>query len=135
MKALVVEDDLTSRILLQEFLKPFGMSHVAVNGEEALEAVKMAIDMGEPYELICLDIIMPASDGQKALQKIRELEEAQGLIYPKGSKILMTTALGDMKNVNAAYRNLCDAYLTKPIHKAKFLEELRKMGFVAIDLS
>jgi CheY-like chemotaxis protein len=31
MKTLIVEDDFTSRLLLQEFLKSYGPSHIAVN--------------------------------------------------------------------------------------------------------
>jgi len=31
--------------------------HVAVNGEEAAEAVRLSLEQNEPYELICLDIM------------------------------------------------------------------------------
>ena len=36
----------------------------------------------------------------------------------------MTTALGDVKNVAAAYKELCDGYLVKPVDKGKLLELL-----------
>ncbi|MFI5378339.1 MAG: response regulator [Tepidisphaerales bacterium] len=130
MKTLIVEDDFTSRLLLQELLKSYGPSHVAVNGREAVEAVRLALEAGEPYELICLDIMMPELDGQEALRQIREQEEAMGILSSDGAKIVMTTALGDVKNVSAAYHSLCDAYLTKPIQKAKLLEELHKLAVV-----
>lgn len=128
MKTLIVEDDFTSRLLLQEILKGYGPSHIAVNGKEAVEAVHLALEADEPYDLICLDIMMPEMDGQQALQEIRAVEEARGIVSSDGAKIMMTTALGDSANVLAAYRNLCDAYLTKPIQKAKLLEELGKLG-------
>jgi two-component system chemotaxis response regulator CheY len=128
MKTLIVEDDFTSRLLLQEILKSYGPSHIAVNGKEAVEAVRLALETGEPYGLICLDIMMPEMDGQQALKEIRALEEARGIFSSDGAKIVMTTALGDLANVLAAYRSLCDAYLTKPIQKAKLLEELNKLG-------
>jgi two-component system chemotaxis response regulator CheY len=130
MKTLITEDDFTSRLLLQELLKSYGPSHVAVNGKEAVEAVRVALEAAEPYDLICLDIMMTEMDGQDALQQIRALEEARGIVSPHGAKIVMTTALADMKNVFAAYSRMCDAYLTKPIHKAKLLEELRKMALI-----
>jgi two-component system, chemotaxis family, chemotaxis protein CheY len=130
MKTLIVEDDFTSRLLLQELLKIYGPSHIAVNGKEAVDAVHLALEMGEPYDLICLDVMMPELDGQEALRQIREQEEARGILSSKGAKIVMTTALGDPKNVMKAYRNLCDAYLTKPIQKVKLLEELRKLGLI-----
>jgi len=43
----------------------------------------------------------------------------------------MTTALGDIKSVSTAYRSLCDGYLTRPIQKAKLLEELRKQNLIS----
>ena len=130
MKTLIVEDDFTNRLLLQELLKGYGLCHVAVNGKEGADAALLALDAGEPYDLICLDIMMPEMDGQEALRKIRDNEEARGVLSTKGSKILMTTAMGDVKSVNAAFNSLCDGYLTKPIHKEKLVEELRKLKLI-----
>ena len=36
----------------------------------------------------------------------------------------MTTALDQMKTVMQSFYGLCDAYLCKPIEKAKLLEQL-----------
>lgn len=130
MKALIVEDDFTSRLMMQEFLKMYGTLHIAVNGKEAVEAVRVALESGEPYHLICLDIMMPEMDGQAALKHIRDLEEARGIMMSDGAKIIMTTALDDVKNAMSAFHNLCDAYLVKPIDRAKLLEALRKLGLI-----
>ena len=46
------------------------------------------------------------------------------------SNIDVTTALADVVNVVAAHSHSCDAYLTKPIHKVKLLEVLRKMELI-----
>jgi two-component system, chemotaxis family, chemotaxis protein CheY len=131
MKTLIVEDDFTSRLLLQEILKGYGATHVAVNGREAVEAVRMALAAGKPYDLVCLDIMMPEMDGLEALKKIRELEEASGVISSSGAKIVMTTALDDPKHVMKAFAGLCDAYLSKPIDKAKLLDTLMKVKLLA----
>ncbi len=85
----------------------------------------------EPYELICLDILMPEMDGQTALKEIRSMEEAKGILSTHGAKIVMTTTLGDMKNVAAAYGGLCYAYLATPVDKPKLLAELRRLELVA----
>lgn len=130
MKALIVEDDFTSRFLLQEILKEFGTSHVAVNGKEAVQAVELAQKSGEQYKLICMDIMMPEMDGQTAVKEIREIEERNGILSTYGAKIIMTTTLNDMKNVFTAYSNLCDGYLTKPIDKKRLIQELQKLGLV-----
>jgi two-component system chemotaxis response regulator CheY len=131
MKTLVVEDDFASRVLLQERLKGFGPVHVAVNGKEAIEAVRHALTANEPYDLICLDIMMPEMNGQDALRHIRDLENAAGKPPADGSKIVMTTALRDIKNVSTAYGGLCDAYLPKPIEKERLYAELRKLNLIA----
>ena len=130
MRTLIVEDDFTNRLLLQQLLKSYGPSHIAVNGQEAVEAVRLALEANEPYDLICLDIMMPKLDGHGALKLIRALEEAKGIWSTYGAKVVMTAALGDMKNVNAAFGNLCDAYLVKPIDKTKLLEILKQLTLI-----
>jgi len=131
MKTLIVEDDFTSRLLLQELLKSYGPSHVAVNGREAVIAMEAALQADEPYDLICLDIMMPELDGQQALREIRALEENKGIPNSDRAKIVMTTALGDLHNVGVAFYGLCDTYLTKPIRKARLMQELRTLKLIA----
>ncbi len=130
MKILIVEDDFTNRLVLQQYLRSYGTSHIAINGIEAVEAVRAALEAGEPYSLICLDIMMPKMDGHEALKQIRALEEAKGIWSTHGAKILMTTALSDMQNVNTAFGSLCDGYLAKPIERAKLLETLRELKLI-----
>jgi two-component system, chemotaxis family, chemotaxis protein CheY len=130
MKILITEDDFTSRLLLQEILKYYGTSHVAVNGKEAVEAVRIAIETGEPYNLICLDIMMPEMDGQEALSIIRQMEASANITDTNRAKIIMTTTLTDKENVINAAKNQCDIFLAKPVQKARLLEELRKMRLI-----
>ncbi len=130
MKTLIVEDDFTNRLLLQEFIKIYGLPHIAINGKEAVKAVRQALDTNEPYDLICMDIMMPEMDGQQALKKIRAMEEERGISSTNGSKIVMTTALGDMKNACNAFNSLCDAYLIKPIDKARLIETLHRLKLI-----
>ena len=127
MKTLIVEDDFTSRLLLQELLKSYGPSHIAVNGREAVKASR-AVKAGEPYRLICLDIMMPEMDGQQALKEVRRLELAEGIDVADGVKIIMITALFDGKNVMGAFRGACDGYLVKPIDKQKLFDEIERLG-------
>ncbi len=128
MNTLIVEDDFTSRMLLQELLKPYGNSHVAVNGLEALKVCAEAIKNNNQYELICLDIMMPEMDGQTALKKIRDLEDEAGYDSSTRATIVMTTALGDVKTVMGAYYELCDGYLVKPFSKDQLDSELRRLS-------
>ena len=131
MKILVAEDDFTSRLLLQKLLLPFGEVHVAVNGTEALEAFREARRCGEPYNLVCLDIMMPQMDGQDVLKQIRGLEEAAGVCVGEGTKVIMTTALKDRENVMKAFREQCDAYLAKPIDRQRLVSCLKDLRLAA----
>ncbi len=130
MKSLIVEDDFTSRLILQEILKVYGPAHIAVNGREAVDAVEAALNASAPYDLVCLDIMMPEMDGQEALTKIRSLEEARGILSTNGSKIFMTTALEEPRDVVTAFKGLCDAYIVKPIVKGRLLAELRRFNLI-----
>src|ERR1700688_5072362 len=111
MKTLIVDDDFVCRRLLQELLNRYGPCHIAVNGKEAVEAVRAALDVGEPYNLICLDIMMPEMDGQQALKEIRALEASRGIISPNWARIVMTTAASDSTSVITAMRGQCDYFL------------------------
>lgn len=130
MRTLIVEDDYTSRLLLQSFLSRYGECDIAVNGQEAIDAFRIARQSGKQYDLVCLDIMMPKMDGQSALQKIRALEEADGVLSSHGAKIIMITALDDVKNVFASFQGLCDAYIFKPLDTSQLLTHLKSMSLV-----
>ncbi len=130
MKTLIVEDDFTSRLFMQTFLSRYGECHIAVNGKEAVEAFRIAIDHGLPYDLICMDIMMPEMDGQEAVKQVRALEETRGVLSNHGVKIVMTTAVTDLKEVMQSFRELCDGYLFKPIDTAKLMSELKSFQLV-----
>lgn len=130
MKILVVEDDFASRLLLQHILEPHAEVHIAVDGEEALTAFEKALKAGEPYNLICLDIMMPKMDGLSVLREIRKKEEAENIHGLDGVKIIMTTALDDKKTIMSAFKSQCEAYLTKPIDKTRLLEKIRSFDLL-----
>jgi two-component system chemotaxis response regulator CheY len=70
---------------------------------------------------------MPEKDGHQTLKEMRALEEARKIAAAQGCKIIMTTVLGDVKNVAAAYSERCDGYLVKPIDKAKLMALLPEL--------
>lgn len=130
MKVLIVEDDFTNRLILQGIMQSYGTVHIAVNGQEAVKAVRAALEEGEPYDLVCMDIMMPEMDGQTALKEIRTMERELGISDRNRVKIVMTTALADSGNVMAAILEHCNGYLLKPLEKASVLEHLRKFRLI-----
>jgi two-component system, chemotaxis family, chemotaxis protein CheY len=131
MKILIVEDDFTCRTILQHMLQSCGTCHIAVNGQEAVEAFRQAMQEDEPYDLVCLDIKMPGMDGQAALKEMRAAEWADGTTSMDGAKIVMTTALDDLANVSEAYVGMADGYLTKPVEPAKLFGLLKELQLTA----
>jgi two-component system chemotaxis response regulator CheY len=131
-KFLIVDDEPTNSLLLKKYLEKYGECDLAENGQEAIDAVRHSFDVCDPYDLICLDIMMPIIDGNDTLKEIRTIEEesAQSDLSTKVSKIVMVTALSDIKTVFESYNNLCDGYLTKPITKDKFIETLTKLEII-----
>lgn len=130
LRMLLVEDDFASRLLLQTFLSRYGDCHIAVNGREAVEAFRSALKRGERYDLICMDIMMPEMDGREAVRRVRAEEEAHGILSTAGAKIIMTTAVDEVKEVIRCFQELCDGYLTKPIDLAKLLGLMRSYQLV-----
>ncbi len=131
MRILIVEDEFVSRRVLKEFLTPYGECDTVVDGEEAIEAFRLAWEEGDPYKLICLDIMMPNIDGQEALRRIREIEKETGIKGQDEVKIIMVTALDDPKSVvEAFYKGGASSYVVKPLDRAKILKEVRSFGLI-----
>ena len=129
-KVLIVEDELVSRELLMGILSQhFEVCHAVVNGREGVEAFVRSLDEQKPYDLICLDIMMPVMDGQTALKKIRKIEHERGIGGNDMVKVLMTTALDGAKDImNAFIRGSCEGYLSKPIDLDKLDAYLKNFG-------
>ena len=130
MKCLIVEDSFVCRKLLQKYLSSHGDCDIAIDGNEAVAAFRQAIDEKEPYDLICLDIMMPNMNGHDALKIIRQIESEHGICDLDCVKVIMTTALGDQDNVMGAFRQGCEAYIVKPVERDLLFEEIQNLGLL-----
>ncbi len=129
LKILIVEDDFMVRQILRDILEPYGVVDIAVNGEEAVQAFRVAWRQNTPYDLICMDIMMPVMDGNAALIKIREIELSLGIIGSEEVKVIMISALDDVKTVVKAYsKGGATSYIVKPIEKERLVGEMRSIG-------
>ena len=130
MKILLAEDDFASRKFMDKYLSQYGECEVTVDGEEAVDAFMMALEDGEPYDLICLDVMMPVLDGYQVLKAIRDIEEEKKIPKETRAKVIMTTALNEERNVKMAFELGCEAYSGKPIDVEKFEKVLKKLGLI-----
>lgn len=130
MRILIAEDDRISRSFLQKFMVTYGEVEVAVDGMDAIDIYMDAIKEGKPFDLLCLDIMMPKVDGLKVLKVIRQLENQNEKASDKKIKIIMMTALADIGYVDEAFRLGCDAYASKPVDTEKVEEAMKNLGLI-----
>ena len=131
MKCLIVEDDFISRRVLKEHLLSYFDCDIAVNGEEAIASFQLAHDGKHPYDLICMDIMMPGVNGIEALGRIRELEKGMGIPQNLEVKVIMLTALDDPHTVfKSFYKGGANSYIVKPLSRQKLVHELQQFGLL-----
>jgi two-component system, chemotaxis family, chemotaxis protein CheY len=131
MRVLIVDDDFISRRLLHKILSVHGDCDIAVDGAEAIKAFELAWSEGKPYDLICMDIVMPNIDGQQALKTIRESERERSIHFAHEVKVIMTTSVADPESVeNAIYKGGATSYLIKPVSRSTMVNELEKLGLI-----
>lgn len=128
-KILIAEDDISSRKFLYKFMSEYGECDITIDGMEALDAYLLALDEGDAYDLICLDVMMPKVDGVRVLKTIREIENQRKITQDSRVSIIMTTALNDLDLVQSSYESGCEAYVSKPIDIKKLADVMKKLYF------
>lgn len=130
MKILIAEDDYVSREFLMNFLSKYGTCDITVNGKEAVEAFMISLELEEYYDLICLDIMMPELDGMEVLRVIKDMELVKEIPEENKSKIIMMTALSDVKTVKSTYKDGSHAYAVKPLDTEKIEKVMKKLKLI-----
>ena len=128
MRALIIDDEMTSLKLVESFLSGTFECDLAGNGEDAFDTFLAAFDADMAYHLICVDVKMPQVDGIEFLQAVRQFEHSKGIVGEAGVKVIFVSGVMDPQDVHAAMSAGCVAYLTKPLNRQKFLSELERLG-------
>lgn len=108
---LIVEDETDIREAMADALRQEGYTvYTAENGEVGLNLAK-----ANHPDLIMLDLVMPVMDGHTMLTKLRE--------DPWGNKVkvVILSAMDDVKNVASAHEGNIDDYLIKSSSSLKEL--------------
>lgn len=115
MRVLVIEDDLTVASFITKGLQEAGyvVDHAA-DGHQALEQA-----LGEPYDAMIVDRMLPGPNGIKVVESVR----GEGIDTP----VLFLSALGDVEDRVDGLKAGGDDYLVKPFALSELLARLEAL--------
>ena len=117
-QVLVVEDDATTARIIQARLEMEGLKvFVAPNGVEGLEILHQ-----QEIDLITTDLMMPAMNGFRLVQEIRDLPPPKGRV-----PILLISSNQNEQDMVRCLAAGADDYITKPISAQVLMERLWRM--------
>ena len=110
-RILIVDDNSTNCKILDKQLSAWSIPHdIAESGESALEMIDIALDEGDPYSCILLDMMMPKMDGIQVASKLKKLNSS--------SKIIMLSSGSPVDVVKALEDKLIQSYIHKPVRSS-----------------
>lgn len=117
-RVLVVEDDRATARLIQARLEMEGITvFMAANGVEGLELIHR-----EELDLVTTDLMMPAMNGFRLVQEIRDLPPPKGRV-----PILLISSNQNEQDMIRCLAAGADDYMTKPISAQVLVERLWRM--------
>ncbi len=127
MRSLIIDDDEMGKMMLATLLEEFGPCDLAANGEEGLILFDRAAADNTPYDLICLDIVMPVMDGTETLRQLRERDQQQG----QRTKVFMISACNSPQDIeDAFFEGDCDDYIVKPFRRDAVTKMLTRFNLI-----
>jgi PAS domain S-box-containing protein len=119
MKVLVVDDNATSRQILQDILESFSFEvTLTASGQQGLaELENAAVD--RPFDLVLMDWKMPEMDGIEASNRIRKHH-----YLSKTPIIVMVTAYGQEDIIPKADKARLDGFLIKPVSRSSLFDTI-----------
>ncbi|MBF0383418.1 MAG: response regulator [Magnetococcales bacterium] len=121
-RVLVVDDNDSSRTILQEILASFSFDVTTVNsGQQAIEAIAQNSNQNDhlQYQLVLMDWKMPGMTGLEAAKIIKENNKSA-----TSPKIILVTAYGREEVLSETKKNVIDGYLLKPVNPSLILDSI-----------
>jgi len=131
MPVLIVDDNTTNRILLQEMTTSWGLvPTITANGKEALDRFNKAFASGTPFRLILLDIQMPELDGFDVAKIIKDAPSGED------ARIILLSSTGQRGDADRCKEIGISGYLPKPIKQSDLYDAiLMTMGLRSEEIS
>ena len=118
-RVLVVDDNETNRLILDEMLRNWGMAVTCVPGaDEAVEMIREAKATDSPFALVLSDVNMPDRDG---FDLAGELQSDESLTE---AVILMLTSGDRSDEVQRARELGVASYLRKPVKQSELFDAI-----------
>ena len=130
VRALVVDDVAANCRVMKALLARYGTADTVMHARDAVSAFQVAWKEARPYNLICLDIMLPDIDGVKLLEVLRKMEAAMNLDEKQRAKVVMVSALDDNKFMGRCRELGACGFLVKPIDSSELANCLRKTGLI-----
>lgn len=94
-----------------------------MNGQEALDFLKKQGEYSEAEkpDLILLDINIPIFSGHEVLEEIKQDENLKKI------PVIMLTTSSNRQDIEKAYSNYCNSYITKPLEMGEFIKAVLKI--------
>jgi PAS domain S-box-containing protein len=122
MKVLVVDDNATSREIMQNMLESMSFAvTLAASGEEGLAEIEKAAESA-PFDLVLMDWKMPGLDGIETSGRIKN-HPRLGKIPP----IVLVTAYGREEIMRKAEQAGLDGFLLKPVGQSVLLDTIMQV--------
>jgi two-component system sensor histidine kinase/response regulator len=119
LRVLVVDDNDTNRKMVHHQVTSWGMENgMAEDGPRALERLRSAVEAGEPYDVVIVDMQMPGMDGMQLARAIK----AEPAIA--ATRLILLTSLARRVDAEEARRVGIDAYLTKPVRQSRLYDAI-----------
>jgi HD-like signal output (HDOD) protein/DNA-binding NarL/FixJ family response regulator len=128
MRILVVDDELVSREKMKRIMSSLGECDEVTSGQDALKAFMDASAEQKQYDLIMLDISMPEMDGTEVLNRIRSMENDNGIPKEGQVKIFMVTASSEKDIILSCIKSGCNDYIMKPFSMETVAKKLKDNG-------
>jgi two-component system chemotaxis response regulator CheY len=130
---LVVDDEDMGRLMLQDFLSEFANCDVAANGKEGLLLFEKALAEGNPYRLLCVDVIMPEMNGLALVRRIRDIEKSHPVFTDFHTSVFVISASDSAwDKADFLLDNLCDDYIVKPFSRSDLMAKLYALKLIDV---
>lgn len=127
---LLVEDDMADAMLIEEALTERGMARGIERADDGVAALEYLRDpRTDRPDLIVLDLNMPRMNGRELLNVLKNDVDLSSIPIV----VLTTSAAPD--DVDAAYRQHANAYVTKPVNLDDFIGAVQSIDSFFLDIA